>query len=316
MFGFLNPLTRTERYRRAYARCAQHHRRHYGFRALPFLSYESVFIYVCWLDAAGMSAADESEIGRFCSAASLVLAQTKLEDEIRDGPSTLARAVYSLLATDFRSARHYFSEVDPAFEATIREAIDRHLALERGGESLPMDVYARHTAESFGYVFSLLARLPGVHTSAEVFGALGASVASALIACDCVIDFDRDRRSCTFNPLGGLEDIDAACSYAEASLTNALEIAETAFGAGSLSVETIAGVQARVTPRLKRFRGSPQQSHIFEVAHAIGSPVTSHIDASSWSELRDKVVVTCGVVAGVLLDCLVRAGRAFRGGTG
>lgn len=300
MFGFLNPLTRTERYRRAYARCAEHHRRRYGLRSLPFLSYESVFVYVCWLDATGGGMADDDEIGSFCSASTLVLAQTKLDDEIRDGASTLARAVYARLAEDFRDARRYFRQLDPAFAERVREIIDRHLAIERARGPISIESYAEPTAEAFGYTVSLVTKLHGVTSEAGIFRAIAMSIARALIACDCVIDLERDRTSGNFNPLRDADDIAAACSYAAESLLTARELAERAFGTNSLAVETLASVQERVTRRLTR----PQVAGFGKFLRLAGAPMTSHIDASAWSELRDKLAVFLAVILGDLLDRL------------
>lgn len=299
MFGFLNPLTRTKRYRRAYARCAEHHRRRYGLRILPFLSYESVFIYVGWLDATGGAVADD-EIGRFCSASTLLLAETKLDDEIRDGAPELARAVYTRLAGDFRDARRYFSQLDPKFEENVRELIERHLVIERGRGHIPIDRYAQPTAEAFGYAVSLVSRLDGVSPEASVFREIAMSIARALIACDCVIDFKRDQTSGNFNPLRDADDIATACSYALGCLNTGREMADRAFGTGSLTAETLASVHARVTRRLKN-HGVTGFSHL---SHLVRAPLTSHVDASAWTELRDKIVVAVAVIVGDFLDRL------------
>ena len=103
MFGFLNPGRHDLAYRRVYARCCQHHHLNYGLLSLPFLSYESIFLYLCARDAASATPfplpnqvccrlrtcrtlrdAPDGEIGRFCSAFSLILAATKFQDDIRD----------------------------------------------------------------------------------------------------------------------------------------------------------------------------------------------------------------------------------------
>jgi hypothetical protein len=304
MFGFLNPLGRTERYRWAYARCLEHHRRFFGLRSLPFLSYESVFLYACWLDAAGMLHDDTSadhDIGRFCSAATLVLAQIKLDDEIRDGAPLLARGVYALLNDDFRLAREYFSKLDPAFEERVRIVIDRHLEMERSGVRLPLEIYVQPTADAFAYVFQLVSCLPRVWANAEVFAPLGAAIGSAFLACDCVIDWHDDRRFGTFNPLADADDVREACAFAEASVIAACDLVERTFGAASLSAEILRSVYARVMARLVRIPAAARQRNghmLDELRRAVRSPVASHVDASHWSEFRDKLLLSCAVLAG------------------
>ena len=259
-----------------------------------------MFVYACWLDATGGGMADDDEIGSFCSASTLVLAQTKLDDEIRDGASTLARAVYARLAEDFRDARRYFRQLDPAFEERVREIIDRHLAIERARAPISIESYAEPTAEAFGYTVSLVTKLHGVTSEAGMFRAIAMSIARALIACDCVIDLERDRTSGNFNPLRDADDIAVACSYAAESLLTAREMAERAFGTDSLAVETLASVHERVTRRLKR----PHLAGFSKFLRLVRAPMTSHIDASAWSELRDKMAVFLAVILGDLLDRL------------
>src|SRR6187431_424148 len=102
MFGLLNPGRQDALYRRAYARCCQHQRRRYGLPSLPFLSYESILLYLCAADAGKVTLEDlpavaccklrrlpayteaaERETARFCSSVGMLLAYIKLRDDLR-----------------------------------------------------------------------------------------------------------------------------------------------------------------------------------------------------------------------------------------
>jgi Family of unknown function (DUF5685) len=101
VFGFLNPATHSDAYRAAYSRCCQHQRVQHGLRSLPFLSYEAIFVYLFWRDVVANKAPilanqrccrlkplekaerqPDFEIGQFCGGLSMLLATTKIEDDL------------------------------------------------------------------------------------------------------------------------------------------------------------------------------------------------------------------------------------------
>ena len=138
MFGFLSPASQSNEYRTVYSRCCQHQRYQHSLRSLPFLSYEGVFLYHYWLDATGADTSaltnqrccklrsldnpEESfdlEIGRFCSALSMLLASTKIEDDVRDGISLKMRLARAVVGKQAREGREYFLSLDANFGEKI-----------------------------------------------------------------------------------------------------------------------------------------------------------------------------------------------------
>jgi len=58
MFGFLNPLCRTKKYRQLYCDSCSHMRQNYGQWSTPFLSYEAVLAHAMAYDAGLISEED------------------------------------------------------------------------------------------------------------------------------------------------------------------------------------------------------------------------------------------------------------------
>src|SRR5581483_5055464 len=130
-----------------------------------------------------------------CNSLGLLLASIKMSDDLRDGASLLVRLANWLLRGRFREAFDYFRRLDPDFEQRVNDLVAEHLRLERPGQHVPIEEYARPTARAFGYVFSLMGRLPGMEAHTAALETLGERVGTAIIAYDCAMDWHRDRRS-------------------------------------------------------------------------------------------------------------------------
>ncbi|MCA9164177.1 MAG: hypothetical protein KDA62_14410, partial [Planctomycetales bacterium] len=247
MFGFLRPAAGDVPYRQIYAGlCAAQHRQA-GLRTLPMLSYEAVFLYqlavdagVCAAPAAGAArccrlrksgprvyVADQ-RIARFCSAFGLLLAATKLEDDVRDDRSWLARFALWWLRSPIRAARSFLSEFEPEFPARMHGCIDRHLQFESGEVIVDWQAYAEPTAEAFAAVFALFARLlaeadDGSNSTKlpARLSRIGGEIGRAIIYFDCAVDWQQDRRRGRYNPLAKRGDVRRAFEAAQQSLANA-----------------------------------------------------------------------------------------------
>jgi hypothetical protein len=122
MFGFLNPRTQHLSYRSLYSRGCQHLKLSYGVRSLVFHSFESVFLYgyaadvgafdrkkvpaskCCKLQASKTLLDQEDRVyGEFTSSLSMLLTSIKLEDDIIDNNSMLARTAKFGLKNQFKN---------------------------------------------------------------------------------------------------------------------------------------------------------------------------------------------------------------------
>jgi hypothetical protein len=269
MFGLMNPGRQDTTFRRAYARCCQHQRRAYGLTSLGFLSYESALLYLFALDAGTLSPDDlpnftccrlrslpshtplaERQVASFCAALGLLLASLKVSDDVRDGRSLAARMARWLLRRRFRAAYDYFERLDEGFAGRVDGFVADHLTLEKPGRPVPLADYTRPTANAFGYVFGLAARLPGLEARQELLCRLGQHVGAAIIAFDCAVDWPRDQRRGHFNPLpDGEESAAAALAYSRQRLTQAALECRAAFGDGSHTARALIGVGERIAAR-------------------------------------------------------------------
>lgn len=268
MFGFLNPGRHDVAYRRVYARCCQHQHLHYGLLSLPFLSYESVFLYLCAMDSTsdGMCAlpdqaccrlrtskrlvnAPDSEVGLFCSALSLVLAETKLRDDIRDGGSSIARFHSWLLNDRVARARRYLAVFDSRFNERIDQFVQRHLEVERVDVPVALEDYTKPTADAFSYVFELITRVPGVDVTGETLAQIGRRVGAALIAFDCAFDWRRDQANSEFNPLADEAAVRLAIDYCRGQLLDASRMCRCAFGDACQTSRVLVAVEDAIDVR-------------------------------------------------------------------
>lgn len=249
MFGFLNPSDYSNDYRAVYSRCCQHQRLHFGLLSLPYLSYEAIFLYLFWMDATSKDVAflpaqkccrlrkisdniptDETLVGEFCSAFSILLAGTKIEDDIRDKPSIRARFLHRILEDRLSYGRQYFEDLSPGFIPAIEALIAAHLELENKDALCTMEEYTLPTAKAFGLAFGLFAKLPSMGSQEAVLHELGFKIGAALIAFDCASDWHRDQEHLEFNPLENWQEVKNAVAYARRSLREAERTCRELFG--------------------------------------------------------------------------------------
>lgn len=213
MFGFLKPASGDWEYHRVYVRCCQHQRLHYRLRSLPFHSYGAVFLYLSCLDAGTIHDAilprrttcrmgpdrtllhaEDAWVGQFCASFSLLLASIKLEDDLRDGGGMGPQLCQAILRRRLRKAYDYFAAIDRQFAERIDQFVQEHLTLEAAGRRSSLPDYAGPTAAAFGYVFGLLASLPGMGRHGGALDEIGREIGSATLCHDCAVDWREDAR--------------------------------------------------------------------------------------------------------------------------
>ena len=218
MFGFLSGGNCLE-YRQAYAICCQNQFEHYGRISTVFHSYESVFVYCLAIDLgfATQPPADSPSCCRWmrrCSteripgdlrpylaSLAILLGSIKLDDDVQDSGSLLARLARRLLKRPIQSALDFFSTLDPQFEANLRQVLAAQQAIEEK-KQVTLAEFQAPTARGFADIFAMFARLKTSDTSTcETIEAIGNHVGAAIIAFDCAVDWKRDRKSGNYNPL-------------------------------------------------------------------------------------------------------------------
>ena len=287
MFGFLRGARDNRAYRQIYAGCCGFQHAWMGLETLPLLSYEAVFLYLIAVDARRFARPDQAavtccrlrrsgdrlhavdpEVARFCAAFGLLLARIKLDDDVRDDRSLLARFARWRLRSRFARAFQYFHSLEPGFEDRVRSHIDRHLELEQSSTRLPMECYAEPTAAAFGHVFRLFHRVfdPPAPPTASSSSApsvpaavapqwledLGRAIGRAIIGFDCAVDWESDRRRGRYNPLRDRHAVNASWEHSRRALCQAGWMCQDAFGPGSLAMSTI-----QLTLQRLAIRGAP-----------------------------------------------------------
>ena len=245
MFGFLSPKVHSRKYRNAYSRLCQFQHLHFGLRSLPFLSFEAVFLYICSLDSiAGKSqfllpnqtccklrtsrkliSEPDGEFGKYCSALGVILAATKLEDDIRDSASLTARAYYAFLKKKVRSARNYLNSLDPLFNQKLSSLIEKHLEMEKSLLNTDLNEYTAPTGDAFAYVFGLIAETNKNYIIDKgAFELIGRHIGASIIAFDCAIDWYKDKAKGEFNPLPNDSAIHSAIDSCKDHLLQAAQL--------------------------------------------------------------------------------------------
>ncbi len=243
MFGFLRSAPDHLAWRRAYSRCCQGVRREHGLRAVPWLSYESVALYLAASDLGGiprppeswptccklragrnLSSAPDAVVLRYCAAAGLLLLGVKLEDDVRDSGSWAARILRWNLRKPIRRAAMTLNGFDAGLTDRLAACVGDHLAVERTGDEASLSETVRPTAAGFGHLFAGLAgTLPLQRRAAsrDALRSLGERIGAAIIRHDCAVDREADLKRGEFNPLRSPEESEAALDDAIDDLTTA-----------------------------------------------------------------------------------------------
>lgn len=270
MFGFLRG-NKSLAYRQAYTRCCQTQHRLYGWGALPFVSFEGIWLYLAIRDLGGHPGppvntprccrlrtgrnepnAGDAVFTEFAAALGMLLAQIKLRDDVLDDRSWLARFATWRLQARFRKARDWFQQWDPAFNARIEQLLVDHAALERRTDPMPLEEYTKPTAEAFGYVFSLASRVgpPELRHTESQLDDWGRAIGATIIAVDAAVDWEADRRRGRFNPLGSRHEVAQALAYGRNRLVAIGWQCVEAAGSASPAAEVLRGAIGRISLRL------------------------------------------------------------------
>lgn len=328
MFGFLRSAPDHLAWRRAYSRCCQGVRREHGLRAVPWLSYESVALYLAASDLGGiprppeswptccklragrnLSSAPDAVVLRYCAAAGLLLLGVKLEDDVRDSGSWAARLIRWNLRKPIRRAGATLNGFDAGLTDRLAACVGDHLALERTGDEASLPETVRPTAAGFGHLFAGLAgALPPQRRaeSRDALRSLGERIGAAIIRHDCAVDREADLKQGEFNPLRSPEESEAALDDAIDDLTTAAR-----------EWREFAGPQAELSRLLEhrvdviaRTVRSPEQECRARLEHAglVRAPQSAYASANPCGLL--EVLECCFDRNPCWADCLLPSGRS------
>jgi hypothetical protein len=275
MLGLLNPGRTDLTYRSLYSRCCQFQHLEYGVLSLPLHTFESVFLYAVACDAGAVDSssvprqvccrlrasrslerAPDREVARFCASFSLLAAENKSADALRDWPGLLASTRHRLFSSRFERAREYFQSLDSAFPSVFDGFIREHLEFEREGLAAPLKNYCGPTASAFAYTFGLLARLAR-RCFKGALSEVGWNIGSAILAFDSAQDWEQDQSDGQFNVVYDSLGAQKALEYCLDRLADAQNVCEASFGRAALSAGILERVGARIAQRssLRRITG-------------------------------------------------------------
>jgi hypothetical protein len=268
MLGLLNPGRTDLKYRSLYSRCCQFQHLEYGVPSLLFHSFESVFLYAIAGDAGAVDTAKvpnqvccrlragrrlefapDREVGRFCASFSLLAAETKSADALRDAPSLVAKTRDQLFQSRFRRARTYFSNLDTKFCSTFDGLIAEHLVLENSSSMPSLATYCRPTAAAFEYTFGLMAKILSGSDLKPLLERVGSSIGAAILAFDCARDWRRDQRDGQFNVVHDPAQAQRAIDCCFDRLAEAGHVCASTFGPTALSATVLKRVRDCIRAR-------------------------------------------------------------------
>ena len=192
------------------------------------ISYESVFLYQLAIDAGLVNCpADNTptccrlkndwsnawqvnpDAAEFATAFAILLAQIKVEDDVRDSGRWLARGGNWFWSKAFRHATEYFDGIDASLLPKVKRLVDEHIALENLPFTGSPNDYAAPTANAFGLMFGCFAkRLPSTSDQqVDLFYKIGQAIGAGIVLSDCVFDFQKDQRRGEFNPIKNLSQV-------------------------------------------------------------------------------------------------------------
>ena len=234
------------------------------------LSYEAVFLYCLGCDARWVSGPDETAprccrlrplrlsgeddetLGRFCASFGLMLARIKLEDDVVDDQSWTSRLTLRLFGRRFEAAMAFFDTLDLSFRNDVDCIIRDHGSIESRRGLASLAEFSAPTAAGFARSFGLLANLFDGRLEREL-GSLGADIGRSLIAYDCAVDWEADRRRGNYNPIRSPRERNEAIETAQRHLCSAGWACYELFGANALTPKILRRVVERIANRQRTF---------------------------------------------------------------
>lgn len=129
-------------------------------------------------------------LDEFLSAISILICGIKVEDDVRDGGSRLARATQWAFRSRFEEAERNLNRLRFPVDA-LWEALENQRALEARNES-DLQAASEPTAACYGLVSTWIARFSGNHTSAATALEIGRALGRLIYLVDAFVDRHSD----------------------------------------------------------------------------------------------------------------------------
>lgn len=211
MFGYMRldsrcPHNLRKHYKKYYCYLCRSLDKHYGITTRLLLSYDVTFFMLFCADKDMLSKVDKipcvrntpelssslsSDLGRKCAAMNLLLVSAKLDDNILDDGSTLARVIKLFFHRPIKKATKDY----PDLAANINDGYAQFRNLEAANASID------ELEDGFAHMMTTILTSPfGIEDSTRVNTLSAAS--RWLYYIDAVDDLDKDIKDGGFNPLG------------------------------------------------------------------------------------------------------------------
>lgn len=144
----------------------------------------------------------DNSIVDYCSAVMLLLADAKIKDNIVDSKflkAVLWRTIKLLYSSGVKKAEREY----PKVKNIVDEYFYSQIKAEKQGAGI--DAYAEPTAVALSKLFE---GMSNNKFDARVFNQVGYLLGKWIYIADAVLDFDKDKKSKTFNPFIDLESFD------------------------------------------------------------------------------------------------------------
>ena len=270
MFGLMTPPVQDLNYRSVYSRCCQFQRRYYGIISLPLLSYDAIFLYLCSIDAGlvaesaiipqtccrfrrepSLDTAPDIDIGRFCGAISLILADTKFRDDLRDEGRLHSRLGRFVLAKPVERALKYFRGLDESFQALLEEWTADQVEVESNRRELTMEEFVKPTARAFAHIARMMPGAKGRIGFQDFLETLGKHLGVATVATDCALDWQEDLKTGNCNPVKNDFQAATTAHLAVSTLHEALDAIKVYLGPAARSADVARKVCWQIDKRLE-----------------------------------------------------------------
>jgi Family of unknown function (DUF5685) len=182
----------------------------------------------------------------------MLLADIKLQDDIRDDGSLLARSMRRFLRSAIVKARDYLRRMNVNQFMLINRNHDLHLEFEEFQKVVELHNYVIPTANAFGTLFEMMPEPGPRSSSTHSLFSIGFHLGAAILAVDCFFDWERDLQTGSYNPVRNRVEATDAAQVALHHLSLVVAECESCLGDDSRSARLARIVFSDLVKRIKQ----------------------------------------------------------------